>query len=118
LRIADEPDKRTRNRRSVAESAPLDSADVPVINIDGAQGRQIERAYGSSLSPTVRAEIIKATEALAFLHSFELTAERFTKVKIILEAHEKAATRLFNELFVGPSTTSDAGVYAHVASNP
>ncbi len=32
---------------------------------------------------------------------------------MILEAHEKAATRFFNELFASPFAVSDAGVYAH-----
>jgi hypothetical protein len=32
---------------------------------------------------------------------------------VILEAHEKAATRFFNELFASPFAVSDAGVYAH-----
>jgi hypothetical protein len=35
------------------------------------------------------------------------------KVKVILEAHDKAASRFFNELFAGPSATSDAAAYAH-----
>ena len=32
---------------------------------------------------------------------------------MILEAHDKAATRFFNELFASPFAGSDAGVYAH-----
>jgi len=84
-----------------------------IINIDSAKWRQIEKAYGSSLSPTVRADIIRASEAFLFLESFERTPEPLAKVKVILEAHDKAATRFFNELFAGPSAVSDAGIYAH-----
>jgi len=83
------------------------------INIDSAKWQQIEKAYGSSLSPTVRADIVRASEAFLFLESFERTPEPFAKVKLILEAHDKAATRCFNELFAGPSAVSDAGIYAH-----
>src|SRR6478752_8105361 len=83
------------------------------INIDSATWRQIEKAYGSSLSPTVRGDIVRASEAFLFLESFERTPEPFAKVKVILEAHDKAATRCFNELFAGPSAVSDAGIYAH-----
>jgi hypothetical protein len=83
------------------------------INIDSATWRQIEKAYGSSLSPTVRADIVRASEAFLFLQSFERTPEPLAKVKVILEAHDKAATRFFNELFAGPSAVSDAGIYAH-----
>jgi hypothetical protein len=39
--------------------------------------------------------------------------EPAANVKIILEAHDKAAVRFFNELFGGPSSVSDAGLYAH-----
>jgi hypothetical protein len=60
------------------------------INIDSAKWRQIEKAYGSSLSPTVRADIVRASEALLFLESFERTPEPLAKVKVILEAHDKA----------------------------
>lgn len=83
------------------------------INIDSAKWRQIEKAYGSSLSPTVRADIVRASEAFLFLESFERTPEPLAKVKVILEAHDKAATRFFNELFAGPTAVSDAGIYAH-----
>jgi hypothetical protein len=61
----------------------------------------------------VRANIVRATEAYVFLHSFEQTSEGLAKAKVILEANDKAATRFFNELFAGPSAVSDAGVYAH-----
>jgi hypothetical protein len=83
------------------------------INIDSAKWRQIEKTYGSSLSPTVRADIVRASEAFLFLERFERTPEPLAKVKVILEAHDKAATRFFNELFAGPSAVSDAGIYAH-----
>jgi hypothetical protein len=75
--------------------------------------RQIEKAYGSPLPPAVRGDLVRATEAFVFLQSIEGTPERKAKVKVILEAHDKAATRFFNELFSGASATSDAGVYAH-----
>jgi hypothetical protein len=53
--------------------------------------------------------------ALGFIFSqnFGGTDEAIAKVKVILEAHDKAATRFFNELFGGASSLSDAGVYAH-----
>ena len=83
------------------------------LNIDSAKWQQIEKAYGSSLPPNLRADIVRATEAFLFFESFEQTAEPLAKVKVILEAHDKAATRFFNELFAGPSAVSDAGIYAH-----
>ena len=92
---------------------PLGAGDIPIVKIDGAQWRQIERTFGSPLPPTVRADLVRATDAFVFLQSFERTAERLAKVKVILEAHDKAATRFFNELFAGASATSDAGAYAH-----
>ena len=92
---------------------PFGAGDIPIVEIDGAQWRQIERTFGSPLPPTVRADLVRATEAFVFLQSFERTAERLAKVKVILEAHDKAATRFFNELFAGASATSDAGAYAH-----
>ena len=92
---------------------PFGLADTPAFNVDAVQWRRIEKAYGSSLPPGVRAAIVRATEAYVFLQSFEQTAEGLAKAKVILEAHDKAATRFFNELFAGPSAVSDAGVYAH-----
>ena len=74
----------------------------PAFNIDSANWRRIEKAYGASLPPSVRDSIVRATEAFLFLQSFERTAEPLAKVKVILEAHDKAATRFFNELFGGP----------------
>ena len=85
----------------------------PAFKIDSANWRRIEKAYGASLPPNVQESIVRATEAFLFLQSFERTAEPLAKVKVILEAHDKAATRFFNELFGGPSSFSDAGVYAH-----
>jgi len=95
--------------------APSVSGDTrdPALNIDSAKWRQIEKAYGLPLPPNVRAEIVRATQAFLFFESFERTAEPLAKVKVILEAHEKAATRFFNELFASPFAGSDAGVYAH-----
>jgi hypothetical protein len=86
---------------------------TPTFSVNGVQWRRIEKAYGSSLPPDVRANIVQATEAYVFLHSFEQTSGGLAKVKVILEAHDKAATRFFNELFAGPSAVSDAGTYAH-----
>jgi hypothetical protein len=48
-----------------------------------------------------------------FSQNFERTGEAIAKVKVILEAHDKAATRFFNELFGAASSLSDAEVYAH-----
>jgi len=83
------------------------------LKIDGANWRLIEEAYGASLPPNVRAHIVQATEMFLFSESFERTDEPLAKVKVILEAHDKAATRFFNELFGGAASFSDAGVYAH-----
>lgn len=80
----------------------------PSINIDSDKWRQIEKAYDSSLLPNVRADIVRATAEFLFLESFERTVEPLAKVKVILEAHDKAATRFFNELFASPSAGSDA----------
>jgi hypothetical protein len=92
---------------------PFGLSDAPAFNVDAVQWRRIEKAYGSSLPPSVRTQIVRATEAYVFLQSFEQTSEGLAKAKVILEAHDKAATRFFNELFAGPSAVSDAGVYAH-----
>jgi hypothetical protein len=85
----------------------------PTISIDNDKWREIETVYGPSLPPKVRTEIVRATEAFLFFESFERSAEPLAKVKVILEAHDKAATRFFNELFACPSAASDAGIYAH-----
>ena len=85
----------------------------PTIDIDSAKWRQVEKIYGSFLPPNVRADIVRATEAFLFFEGFERTSEPLAKVKVILEAHDKAATRFFNELFAGPAAISDGGVYAH-----
>jgi hypothetical protein len=92
---------------------PFGLAETPVFDVDAVQWRRIEEAYGSTFPPGVRADIVRATEAYVFLQSFEQTSEGLAKAKVILEAHDKAATRFFNELFAGPSAVSDAGVYAH-----
>jgi len=89
-----------------------DSRD-PALKIDSAEWRQIEEAYGVPLPPKVRADIVRATEAFLFFESFERTTEPLAKVKVILEAHDKAATRFFNELFASPFAASDAGVYVN-----
>jgi hypothetical protein len=78
------------------------------VNIDSVKWRQIEKAYGSSIPPNVRADIVRATEVFVFFESFERTAQPLTTIKVILEAHDKAATRFFNELFASPSAVSDA----------
>ena len=84
-----------------------------LFEIDAANWRLIEEAYGASLQPNIRADILRATEVFLFSQNFERTDEAIAKVKVILEAHDKAATRFFNELFGGASSLSDAGVYAH-----
>ena len=86
--------------------------DAP-FEIDNANWRLIEEAYGASLPPNVRADIVRATEVFFFSENFARTGEPTATVKVILEAHDKAATRFFNELFGSPSSFSDAGVYAH-----
>jgi hypothetical protein len=85
----------------------------PAITISDTDWQRIETAYGASLPGDVRAEIFRAIEAFLFLDSFERRAELSAKGKVILEAHDRAATRFFNELFVGASAASDEGVYAH-----
>ena len=84
-----------------------------LFEIDPANWRLIEEAYGASLQPNIRADILRATEVFLFSQNFERTDEAIAKVKVILEGHDKAATRFFNELFGGASSVSDAGVYAH-----
>jgi hypothetical protein len=84
-----------------------------LFEIDAANWRLIEEAYGASLQPNIRADILRATEVFLFSQNFERTDEAIAKVKVILEGHDKAATRFFNELFGGASSLSDAGVYAH-----
>jgi hypothetical protein len=74
---------------------PFGLSDAPAVNVDAVQWRRIEKAYGSSLPPSVRAQIVRATEAYVFLQSFEQTSEGLAKAKVILEAHDKAATRFF-----------------------
>ena len=96
-----------------SSKGPFGSGEKPIVDIDDDRWEQIEHAYGSSLSPPIRARIIRAIESYLFLHSFERTPERLAKVKVVLESHDKAASRFFNELFTGPSVTSDAGAYAH-----
>jgi hypothetical protein len=88
-------------------------ANAPAFNIDAIQWGRIEKAYGSPFPPDVKANIVRATETYVFLHRFEQASEELAKAKVILEAHDKAATRFFNELFVSASAVSDAGVYAH-----
>ena len=83
------------------------------LHIDSASWRRIEKACGLSFSPSLRSDIIEATESFLFLEHFARTHEPLAKVKVILEAHDKAATRFFNELFAGPSAVSEAGIYAH-----
>jgi hypothetical protein len=82
-------------------------------SIGSADWRKIENAYGAPLAPNLRTDIARVTEAFLFFDKFEQTGEPLAKVKVILEAHDKAATRFFNELFGGTSAVSDAGVYAH-----
>jgi hypothetical protein len=96
----------------MAKHSQRDTPD-PTLKIDGANWQRIEKAYGAPLPPDLRESIVRATEAFLFLQSFERSAEPLAKVKVILEAHDKAATRFFHELFGGPSAVSDAGVYAH-----
>lgn len=96
-----------------SSTGPFGSGEKPIIDIDDDRWKRIEHAYGSSLSLPIRARIIRAIESYLFLHSVERTPERMAKVKVVLESHDKAASRFFNELFTGPSVTSDAGAYAH-----
>ena len=94
---------------------PIISTDArdQALNFDSAIWRQIENACGVSLPPKRWADIDRATQAFLFFESFEHAPEPLAKVKVILEAHDKAATRFFNELFASPFAGSDAGVYAH-----
>ena len=43
----------------------------PALNIDSAKWRQIEKAYGLSLPPNVRADVVRVTQAFIFFESFE-----------------------------------------------
>lgn len=89
-----------------------------LFEIDAANWRLIEEAYGTALQPKIRADVVRATELFLFSQNFGRTDEAIAKVKVILEAHDKAATRFFNELFGGASSLSDAGVYAqHLIDN-
>ena len=94
---------------------PIISTDArdQALNFDSAKWRQIENACGVSVPPNVRADIDRATQAFLFFESFEHAPEPLAKVKVILQAHDKAATRFFNELFASPFAGSDTGVYAH-----
>ena len=76
-------------------------------------GGKLREACGVSLPLNVGQISIRATQAFLFFESFEHAPEPLAKVKVILEAHDKAATRFFNELFASPFAGSDAGVYAH-----
>jgi hypothetical protein len=84
-----------------------------LFEIDAANWQLIDEAYGASLQSNIRADIRRATEAFLFSQNFERTDEAIAKVKVILEGHDKAATRFFNELFGSTSSLSDSGVYAH-----
>jgi hypothetical protein len=59
-----------------------------LFEIDAANWRLIEEAYGASLQPNIRADIIRATEVFLFSQNFERTDEAIAKVKVILEAHD------------------------------
>jgi hypothetical protein len=85
---------------------------APLFEIDAAKWRLIEEAYGAPLQSDIRADIVRATEVFLLSENFGRTGEAIAKVKVILEAHDKAAKRFFNELFGGASSLSDAGVYA------
>ena len=86
---------------------------APLFEIDPAKWRLIEGAYGAPLQSNMRAEIVRATEVFLLSENLARTGEGIARVKVILEAHDKAATRFFNELFGSASSVSDAGVYAH-----
>ena len=81
--------------------------DAP-FEIDRANWHLIEEAYGASLPPEARSDIVRATQAFLFSENFARTGEPAANVKVILEAHDKAASRFFNELF-SPSSISNAG---------
>jgi hypothetical protein len=93
--------------------AELSQGNTPLIKIDSATWQLIEKAFGASLLPNLRADAVRATEAFLFSEKFERKSESIAKAKIILEAHDKAATRFFNELFGGPASLTDAATYAH-----
>ena len=83
------------------------------IVITSAQWGRIEGACGFSFSPLLQADIVRASEAYLLAERFGRTGDFLAKVKVILESHDKAATRFFKELFADHSAVSDAGVYAH-----
>ena len=83
------------------------------IVITSAQWGRIEGACGFSFSPLLQADIVRASEAYLLAERFGRTGDFLAKVKVILELHDKAATRFFKELFADHSAVSDAGVYAH-----
>lgn len=83
----------------------------PAIN--GAQWKQIEKAYGMPIPKDVRVEILRATHEFRLLETLERTTKPLAEVKVILEAYDKAADRFFHALFTDPSGSSDAGFYAH-----
>ena len=67
----------------------------------------------SLFSPLLQADIVRASEAYLLADRFGRTGDFLAKVKVILESHDKAATRFFKELFADHFAVSDAGVYAH-----
>ena len=72
----------------------------------------IKRIDVAKLLDTIE-DIVRASEAYLLADRFGRTGDFLAKVKVILELHDKAATRFFKELFADHSAVSDAGVYAH-----
>ena len=69
-----------------------------LFEIDAANWQLIDEAYGASLQSNIRADIRRATEAFLFSQNFERTDEAIAKVKVILEGHDKAATRVLQRI--------------------
>jgi hypothetical protein len=82
-----------------------------LFEIDAANWRLIEEAYGASLQPNIRADIIRATEVFLFSQNLERTDEAIAKVKVIQNPRQSChdLQRTLRRRFV----LSDAGVYAH-----
>src|SRR5918994_4075066 len=96
----DAPDSVPRRSRTMSKHPiedPVGSNERQELSpaINGAQWKQIEKAYGMPIPEDVRAEILRSTHEFRLFETLERTTKPLAEIKVILEAYDKAADRFF-----------------------
>src|SRR5262245_28925153 len=98
----------------VKRTLPIASAGgQPKFNINDADWRRIESAYGRELPSKLRQHIFEVTTSLVYFEVFERTVEPLSWATDRIQRVKKGAQQLYRAILQDPHHASDAYVYAN-----